>query len=124
MLSQPFDEVLAKVKESLAAKGFGILTEIDVQATLRAKIGKQMGRYVIVSAYNPNLASQALDVEAQIGVLLPCNVIVREAESGVQIEAMDPGVMAMLVERDEIRLIADEARRLIGNALNRLSAAA
>ncbi len=122
VLSAPFSDVLARVKASLAAEGFGTLTEIDVQATLRDKIGKQMPRFVIVGACNPTLASRALDVAPQVGVLLPCNVVVREAEGGVQVEAMDPGVMATLTGRAELRPIADEARRLIGSALARLSA--
>jgi uncharacterized protein (DUF302 family) len=123
-VTRPFAEVLAEVKASLAAEGFGTLTEIDVQATLEAKVGKQMARYVIVGACNPNLASRAIDIEPRVGVLLPCNVVVREVPDGVLVEAMDPGVMSMLVEREEIRPVADEARRLIGNALGRLSATA
>ena len=121
LVTEPFDEVLPKVKALLADEGFGTLTEIDVQATLRAKLGKEMARYVIIGACNPNLASQALDAEPQIGALLPCNVVVREVEGGIIGEAMDPGVMAKLVDREAIHKGADEARRLIGNALSRLS---
>lgn len=124
VVTMPFDEALAEVKTSLAAEGFGTLTEIDVQATLKDKVGKEMARFVIVGACNPSLASRAIDIEPQVGVLLPCNVVVREVEGGVLVEAMDPGVMATLVEQEDIRPIADEARRLIGNALGRLSAAA
>lgn len=120
VLDRPFDEVVAAVKESLAGSGFGTLTEIDVQATLRTRLGKEMDRYLILGACNPNLASRALDVEPQIGVLLPCNVVVREANGQVLVEAMDPGVMATLVGREEIRPVASEARRLIGDALLRL----
>ena len=123
VLSIPFDEALAEVKKSLAAEGFGTLTEIDVQATLEEKIGKQISRYVIVGACNPRLASQALEIEPRVGVLLPCNVVVREDADGVLVEAMDPGIMANLVGREEMRRVADEARRLIGDALARLSGA-
>ncbi len=123
-LSQPFEEVVAKVKQSFAASGFGILTEIDVQATLREKLGKQMDRYLILGACNPTLASRALDIEPEIGVLLPCNVVVRDNHDSVLVEAMDPGVMTTLVSRDELRPVADEARRLIGEALNRLAQSA
>ena len=121
VLSQPFDEALADVKEALAAEGFGTLTEIDVQATLKEKVGKEMDRFVILGACNPRLASRALDVEPQIGVLLPCNVVVREIAGGVLVEALDPGLMATLVGRQEIRPIADEARQVLGDALGRLS---
>jgi len=121
VLALPFEDVLGKVREALKAEGFGILTEIDVQATLKEKIGKTIDRYVILGACNPTIAGRALDAEPQIGVLLPCNVVVRQAGSEVTVEAMDPGVMVTLVGRDEIRPIADDARRLIGNALERLS---
>jgi uncharacterized protein (DUF302 family) len=122
VLSVPFDEALARTKDAFAAQGFGTLTEIDMQATLAAKTGKQMGRYVIVGACNPALASRALDEEPQVGVLLPCNVVVRDSDRGVVIEAMDPGVMATLVGTEGIRPIADEARRLVANALEQISA--
>lgn len=121
MLTGSFAEVLEKVKAALAEQGFGTLTEIDVAATLKAKIDKDMAPYVIIGACNPGLASRALDVEPQIGVLLPCNVVVRETGDGVLVEAMDPGVMATLVDRDEVRPVADEARELIGNALATLA---
>lgn len=121
VLSSPFAEAVEAVKAALAEQGFGTLTEVDVAATLRAKIGKEMGPYVIVGACNPGLAGRALDIEPQIGVLLPCNVVVRETEHGVLVEAMDPGMMATLVDRDELSPVADEARRLIGDALTSLA---
>ena len=121
VLEMPFDEALARTKEAFAAEGFGTLTEIDVQATLADKIGKEMDPYVIVGACNPHLAGQALDAEPQIGVLLPCNVVVRQSGGTVVVEAMDPGLMATIVETESIRPIADEARRLVSNALDRLS---
>ena len=124
VLDVPFDEALARTKEAFAAEGFGTLTEIDVQATLAGKIGKEMDAYVIVGACNPELASRALDAEAQIGVLLPCNVVVRQAGRDVVVEAMDPGLMATIVGSESIRPIADEARRLVGNAMERLSSSA
>lgn len=123
-LTVPFDEALAQVKASLAQEGFGTLTEIDVQATLKEKTGKVMDRYVIVGACNPSLAGRALDLEPQLGVLLPCNVVVREVHGGVLVEAMDPGVMATLTGREDVRRLADEARTLVGNALGRLSQSA
>ena len=122
VLSLPFDDALVRVKEAFATEGFGVLTEIDVQATLREKLGKEMERYVIVGACNPALASQALDAVPQIGVLLPCNVVVREAEGGVMVEAMDPGVMSTLTGSAAIEPIAADARARIGRALEQLAA--
>jgi uncharacterized protein (DUF302 family) len=118
--SVPFDEAVDRTKEALAAEGFGVLTEIDVQSTLRTKIGKEIDRYVIIGACNPTLAGRAIDAEPSLGVLLPCNVVVREAAGEVVIEAMDPGVMANLVGTEAIGPVADEARRRIGSALERL----
>lgn len=123
VLSVPFDRALAATKEAFAGVGFGTLTEIDVQATLRDKTGKEMGRYVIVGACNPHLAGRALDVEPRIGVLLPCNVVVREDGDAVVVEAMDPGLMATIVGSDDVRPIADEARRLVGEAMEQLAGA-
>ena len=117
VLDGPFDEVLASTKAALAAQGFGVLTEIDMQATLRSKIDKQMDRYVILGACNPRLAGAALDVERQIGVLLPCNVVVHEVDGKVHVDALDPGLMVSMTGRDELAPIGAEARRLIGEAL-------
>ena len=122
VIQAPFDEVLAQVKEAFAAEGFGTLTEIDVQATLKSKIDKDMESYVIVGACNPQLASEALDILPQIGALLPCNVVVRQTSTGVVVEAMDPGLMASITGNAAIGEVADQARRLVSNALNRLNA--
>lgn len=121
VLSEPFDEALARVKDAFKAEGFGTLTEIDVQATLREKIDKEMDPYVILGTCNPNLASQALDALPQIGALLPCNVVVRQTDTGVAVEAMDPMLMASITEHAEIKPIADRARELIGNAMRQLA---
>lgn len=122
VLHEPFEDVLKKVKEAFAAEGFGTLTEIDLQQTLEQKVGKQMDRYVIVGACNPHLASRAVDVIPEIGVLLPCNVVVRETRSGVMVDAMDPGMMASISGVPDIEPIAGEARNLVNNALARLTA--
>ena len=113
----PFDEVLAATRSALAEQGFGVLTEIDMQATLRSKIDKQMDRYVILGACNPKLASAALDVEPQVGVLLPCNVVVHEVDGKVHVDALDPGLMVSMTSRDELAPIGAEARHLISEAL-------
>ena len=122
VLDRPFDEVLAKVKTEFAAAGFGTLTEIDLQQTLRDKIGKQMDRYVIVGACNPDLAAAALDAEPLIGVLLPCNVIVREVDGQVAVDSMDPGLMAAMTGEASIEPVANQARELVNGALQRIAA--
>ena len=120
ILSEPFDEALAKVKAALAAVGFGVLTEIDLQATMQEKIDKSIPQHVILGACNPNLAGQALDADPTIGVLLPCNVVVREADDGVTVEALDPGLMSSLTGKEELGPVSDEARQLLGEALTQL----
>lgn len=120
VFSQPFTHVLDAVKVAFAAEGFGTLTEIDMQATLKAKLNKKMGRYVIIGACNPELASRALDAVPNIGVLLPCNVVVREADGEVVVEAMDPGLMATASGNDALAPMAADARELVSNALGRL----
>jgi uncharacterized protein (DUF302 family) len=121
VLTTPFDQALTSVKQALAAEGFGTLTEIDMQATLKEKIGKEIDPYVIVGACNPQLASRALDLEPQIGVLLPCNVLVRQHADGVIVEAIDPGLMATITGNEAMEPIAAEARERIDKALTSLT---
>jgi len=122
VLNGPFDEVLAATKSALADHGFGVPTEIDMQQTLRSKIDKEIGRYVILGACNPKLAGAAPDIEPQVGALLPCNVVVHEVEGTVHVDALDPGLMVSMTGQDELAPIAAEARRLIGKALTALAA--
>jgi uncharacterized protein (DUF302 family) len=110
------------VKAAFGAVGFGTLTEIDMQNTLKVKIDKDIDRHVIIGVCNPNLASRALEAEPQIGVLLPCNVVVRQSGDDVIVEAMDPGLMASMTGNDDMAPIAAEARTLVNNALGRLTA--
>jgi uncharacterized protein (DUF302 family) len=124
VLDMPFAEAVEAVKVAFAESGFGTLTEIDLQQTLHAKVGKEMGRYVIIGACNPKLASAALDAEPLIGVLLPCNVVVREVEGRVYVDAMDPGLMASMTGSAELEPIAAEARQLVNEALRNVAAAA
>jgi uncharacterized protein (DUF302 family) len=107
----PFEQAVLRTTEALAAEGFGVLTEIDVAATLHRKLGQSIPPYRILGACNPQFAHQALSVEPAIGALLPCNVIVRADDRGtVHVEFMDPDAVLGLVGRPEIAPIAREVR--------------
>jgi uncharacterized protein (DUF302 family) len=106
-----FDQAVAAVTQALAEEGFGVLTEIDVQATLKKKLGIERPPCRILGACNPQFAAKALEAEPQIGALLPCNVVVRQDASGnTLVEFMDPDAVLQLVQRPEIAKIAAEVR--------------
>ena len=123
VLDLPFADAVDAVKVAFAESGFGTLTEIDLQQTLHAKVGKEMDHYVIIGACNAKLASAALDAEPLIGVLLPCNVVVREVDGRIYVDAMDPGLIATMTGSDELAPIAAEARELVNEALRKVAAA-
>lgn len=121
-----FDTVTAKTRELLKDNGFGVLTEIDMQATLRAKLGEEMERYLILGACNPPLAHRAVTAERRIGVLLPCNVVVREDPhhpGTVLVEAMNPQLMAQVVDNPALPPIADEVTEKIRTVIDTLAGA-
>jgi uncharacterized protein (DUF302 family) len=106
-----FEQAVTRVTEELAKEGFGVLTEIDVAGTMKKKINKEMPPYRILGACNPHLASQAIGAEPSIGLLLPCNVVVRADAAGtVRVEFMDPIAVLSLVERADIEPLAREVR--------------
>ncbi|OII70197.1 DUF302 domain-containing protein [Streptomyces sp. CC77] len=112
-----------RVREALAAEGFGILTEIDVTATLKAKLDVDVEDYVILGACNPQLAHRALGVDRSVGLLLPCNVVVRRDGDRTAVQALDPGTMVTLTGLDGLRPVAEEAVRRLDAALASLTAA-
>jgi uncharacterized protein (DUF302 family) len=116
-LDQPFDEVVARIREELVTEGFGVLTEIDVQATLREKLGKETGQYLILGACNPPLAHQALTADPSIGLLLPCNVVVRTEPGQTVVEALDPMTMVAVTGEPSLKPVAEEAARRLRAAL-------
>jgi uncharacterized protein (DUF302 family) len=119
-LDLSYDVALPKVKEAFKAQGFGTLTEIDVQATLEERLGARIERYAILGTCNPNLAHRALEVTRTIGLLLPCNVVVRESGNGVIVQALDPMIIAEIAEIPELQPIANEAGERIQAALDAL----
>jgi uncharacterized protein (DUF302 family) len=107
----PFDEVVARVIEALKHEGFGVLTDIDVKATLKQKLGVDFRPYRILGACNPKLAYQALQLEDKIGTMLPCNVVVQEHEGGkVEVSAVDPVASMQAIENLELAEVANEVR--------------
>ncbi|WP_329075556.1 DUF302 domain-containing protein [Streptomyces niveus] len=118
----PFDQVQQDVRRALADQGFGVLTEIDVRATLKTKLGQDMEPYLILGACNPPLAHQALETDRSIGLLLPCNVVVRADGDRVIVQAVDPGTMVTLTGLDAMAPVAEEATRRLDAALASLKA--
>ena len=124
-LHASFDEAVKRTTEALAAQGFGVLTTIDVKATLKQKLGEDMEDYLILGACNPTLAHRALGIHRQIGQLLPCNVVVRTDPAGegdtVLVEAMDPEIMVQVTgEPGALQDIADQAAAKLQAAISAL----
>ena len=122
-LDRPYEDVVPQVRESLAAQGFGVLTEIDVRATMRSKLGVDVPDQMILGACRPELAHRALDAAPSLAALLPCNVTVRTADLGTVVEAVDPAVMSGLEHDPEVRAVAGEARDRLLAALGALATA-
>ncbi len=110
-LNVPFDTALEKTTAALKAQGFGILTEIDVKATLKKKLDVDFRRYIILGACNPPLAYQALQDELDVGLLLPCNVVLYETDANeIVVSIVDPVVMLGIIDNDKIAAVATEAK--------------
>ncbi len=119
-VAAPFDDVVIRARRALADQGFGILTEIDVQATMRAKVDADIGPFLILGACNPPLAYRAISAQASIGVLLPCNVVVRQDGDQVLVETVDPMGMMSVAGDDAMDAVASEATDRLKAALQSL----
>ena len=116
-----FEDAIIKVTEALKAEGFGILTEIDIKATLKKKLDVDFYSYKILGACNPTFAYKALQAEDKIGVMLPCNVIVQEKTFGqVEVSAVDPSASMQSIENEELKEIASEVGARLQNVIGRL----
>src|SRR6516164_8518281 len=120
-VSRPFDAVVAELTAGLKEQGFGLLTDIDVQSTLKTKIGADIPKYRILGACNPRFAHQALQIEDKLGVLLPCNVIVRETpDQKVEVASIDPVAAMERTGNPALRSTAEEVQRLLAKAISRI----
>lgn len=118
--SESIDELRPRVIELLKAEGFGILTEIDIAATLREKLNVERDPYLILGACNPSLANRAIEADPSIGALLPCNVVLREDGDGTTIEAMDPAAVMVLVDEPTVKAVAAEAQERLRRVIEAL----
>jgi len=116
-----FADANAQIREALKAQGFGVLTEIDVQSTLREKLGEDIEQYIILGACNPPLAHRALSADRSIGLLLPCNVVVRVVGDSTVVEALDPRVIAEVAGQPLLKDIAEDAAGRLRAALDTLT---
>ena len=112
-----FEEVDSRTRAALATHGFGVLTEIDVQATMKKKLDVDMAAYRILGACNPQMAHQAIGMEPKIGAMLPCNVILRAVEGGVQVSAVDPVASMQAIDNDELHVVAGEVREMLSTVV-------
>ena len=122
VLHQPFDDAVAAVRVALSDQGFGVLTEIDMQATMKAKLDADLEPYLILGACNPPLAYRALQAEPSVGLLLPCNVIIRQTDQGTVVEAIDPMTMVSISGNPALQPVVDEVVVRLNAALAALTA--
>jgi uncharacterized protein (DUF302 family) len=121
-LAQPYDETVAAVRQALTEQGFGVLTEIDLKAALKEKIDADIAPYLILGACRPPLAHQAVQADASIGALLPCNVVVRsQDDEHTVVEAIDPDVMMSVADSEALNDVATDAKKRLSAALESLS---
>ena len=116
----PMAEALDRTRKALADEGFGVLTEIDVAMTLKAKIGAEISDYIILGSCNPTMAHQALQLEPRIGAMLPCNVILRKVEGGIAVSAVDPAASMAAIDNPELGAVASVVRDMLKSAVAKI----
>ena len=117
MTGANIDDIDTRTRKALAEHGFGVLTEIDVQKTMKAKLDADMPAYRILGACNPNMAYQAIGIEPRVGAMLPCNVILRAVEGGVEVSAIDPVASMQAIENAQLIAVAADVRDLLAKAI-------
>jgi uncharacterized protein (DUF302 family) len=117
MTGANIDDIDTQTRKALAEHGFGVLTEIDVKKIMRAKLDVDMPAYRILGACNPKMAYQAIGIEPRVGAVLPCNVILREVEGGVEVSAVDPVASMQAIENTALTTVAGEVRELLAKAV-------
>ncbi|HVX78558.1 MAG TPA: DUF302 domain-containing protein [Bradyrhizobium sp.] len=120
IIDAPFQQAVERTVAALKSHGFGVLTRIDVQATLKEKIGVDFRRYIILGACNPTMAHQALEAEDKIGTMLPCNVIVQEVGGGTEVAAIDPVASMQAIQNDRLAAVATKVREELKAAVQSL----
>ena len=118
--SADFEEVDGRTRAALANHGFGVLTEIDVKATMKKKIDVDMAPYRILGACNPNMAHQAIGMEPKIGAMLPCNVILREVDGGIDVSAIDPLESMAAIDNDALKSVAGQVRDMLSEVVREI----
>jgi len=119
-LEMPYEEAVARTREALKGQGFGVISEIDVRQTMKEKRGVDFRPYVILGACNPEMAERALEAEIDLGLLLPCNVVVYQSDGGSVVEAMDPEAVLGLVRNPSLEAIAREVKEGLRRAIDSL----
>ena len=115
--STDFEDVDARTRAALAEHGFGVLTEIDVKATMKKKLDVDMTPYRILGACNPNMAHQAIGMEPRIGAMLPCNVILREVDGGIEVSAVDPVASMQAIDNEDLHNVAGQVREMLSDVV-------
>ncbi len=117
VINANFEEVDERVRHALGERGFGVLTEIDVKATMKKKLDRDMSGYRILGACNPEMAWEAIGLEPRAGAMLPCNVILREVAEGVEVSAVDPVASMSAIDNDELKQVAGKVRDMLSEVV-------